>query len=53
LVQYIQKSVGNLAASAMAKLSCNINTNKIEKLVFNSDSEEQCTLNVTDIEHQT
>jgi hypothetical protein len=34
----------------MAKLSCNISTNEIEELVSNSDSEEQCTSNVSDIE---
>jgi hypothetical protein len=30
----------------MAKLSCNINSKEIEKLVSNSDSEEQCTLSL-------
>jgi hypothetical protein len=34
----------------MAKLSCDINTNEV-KLVSNYDSEEQCTSNVSDIEH--
>jgi hypothetical protein len=41
-----------LAASATTKLSRNINTNEIEGLVFNSDSEEQCTLNVSGIESE-
>jgi hypothetical protein len=38
-----------LAAIAFAKLSRNINTDKIEELVLNYDSEEQCTLDASDI----
>jgi hypothetical protein len=39
-----------LAASAMAKISCNINAKEL-LFVFNSDSEEQCTSNISDIQH--
>jgi hypothetical protein len=35
----------SLAVSAVAKLSHNINKNKSEELVFNSDSEVQCISN--------
>jgi hypothetical protein len=46
----VHLKLSGVAVSAMAKLSCNISTNKIEKLVSNSDSEEQCISNVSDIE---
>jgi hypothetical protein len=35
----------------MAKVSCNISANEIEYLIFNSDSEEQCTSNVSNVEY--
>jgi hypothetical protein len=38
--------IKSLAASTMVKHSCNIGTNKIIELVFNSDSEEHCTSDV-------
>jgi hypothetical protein len=37
----------------MAKLSHNAHTHNTEKLVFNSDSEEQCTSKVSDIKLNT
>jgi hypothetical protein len=49
----IHLKIGSLAASTMAKLSHIVNTNKIEELVFNSHSEEQCTLSVPDMKHKT
>lgn len=43
----------SLATSIMAKLSRNINTTNIEEFRFNSDSDEQCTLNICDTECRT
>jgi hypothetical protein len=45
-------ATSNLVASAMTILSRNINRNEMEELVFNPDSEEQCTTNVSDIHHK-
>jgi hypothetical protein len=47
----IHPTISSLIASAMARLSHNINANEMEELIFNSDSEEQCISNVSDIEH--
>jgi hypothetical protein len=47
----IYRTISSLVASAMTKLSCNGKTNDIEELVFNSDSGEQCSSDVSDIEH--
>jgi hypothetical protein len=49
----IHLKISSLAANVMAILSCNINANEIKELAFNSDSEEQCTSNVFDIEYRT
>jgi hypothetical protein len=46
----IHPTISSLTASTMAKLSHNINKMRQKNLVFNSDSEEQCTSNVSDIE---
>jgi dephospho-CoA kinase len=48
----IYLEICTVAPSTIAKLSRNINTNKIKELVFNSDSEEQCTSNVSDTKHR-
>jgi hypothetical protein len=39
--------------SHMANLSHNVSTNLTKELKTNSHSEEQCTANVSDIEHRT
>jgi hypothetical protein len=48
---WIHPAVSSFVASDMAKVSCNVSTNDIEDLVFSSDSEEQCTSNVSAVEH--
>jgi hypothetical protein len=45
------KITGSLAVSTMAICLCNTGTNKIKKLVFNSFSEEHCTLKICDTEN--
>jgi hypothetical protein len=42
----IQLKISSWASSTMAKHSHKINTSEIKQLVYNSDSEEKCTLNV-------
>lgn len=45
---FILLNISNLAARNTAKLSCNIATNEIKDLGFNSDCEEQSTNNISD-----
>jgi hypothetical protein len=49
----IHLEISSLAACTIIKISHNINTNELKELIFNSDSEEQCTSNVSDREHRT
>jgi hypothetical protein len=46
-------NISRLVADTMAKPSCNISRKEIKELVFNSDSEEQCTSKVSDIGYRT
>jgi hypothetical protein len=50
---FMHPTISCLVARGMAQLSRYINTNEVKELVFSSDSEEQCTSNVYDIEHRT